>query len=86
MTEIEVKDYIQGLLDEGAEDSHVESVFFSKEAPTVFGVWIGGYVTLTILEDISLKFGDDDLWIYSRDGKTKITVNTFPKTLEEFKI
>ena len=82
MTEQEVKDYIQGLLDEGTEGSRVVDTGFSEKSST-FSVEIQGYVPLSVLNTIGQKFQDDNLWVDVSDENILLSICPHPQTIKD---
>lgn len=85
MTEQEVKDYIQGLLDNGTEGSRVVETCFSEKSST-FSVDIQGYVTLPILKTIGQKFQDDNLWVDVSDENISLSICPYPQTIKDIEL
>ena len=82
MTEQEVKDYIQGLLDEGTEGSRVVDTGFSEKSST-FSVEIQGYVPLPILNTIAQKFQDENIWVDVSDENISLSICPYPQTIKD---
>ena len=83
MTEQEVKDYIQGLLDEGTEGSRVVDTCFPPKGYSAFSVDIQGYVPLPILNTIGQKFQDEHIWVSVSDENISLSIFPYPQTIKD---
>lgn len=82
MTEQEVKDYIQDLLDEGTEYSRIVDTSF-PEGCSAFSVDIQGYVPLSVLNTIGQKFQDENLWVDVSDENVELSISPYPLTIKD---
>lgn len=83
MTEQEVKDYIQGLLDNGTEGSRVVDICFPSKEHSTFSVEIQGYVPLSVLNTIGQKFQDDYMWVDASDENISLLICPHPQTIKD---
>ena len=83
MTEQEVKDYIQGLLNEGTEGSRVVEAYFPPKGYSTFSVDIQGYVPLPILNTIGQKFQDEHIWVSVSDENISLSIFPYPLTIKD---
>ncbi len=83
MTEQEVKDYIQGLLDEGTEGSRVVDTYYPPKGYSTFSVDIQGYVPLSVLNAIGQKFQDEHIWVSVSDENISLSICPYPQTIKD---